>query len=77
MLNFLRLNYTHSIVTTTCHFLVNKMTNIVVPKSIHIGGAIVLAIWHHKKLLYLFCLLTLQNIQHQWIYFSFQHNKII
>ena len=55
----------------------NKITNIVVPKSIHIGGCIFLAIWHHKKLFYLFYLLTLQNIQHQWIYFNFQHNKII
>ena len=46
-------------------------------KSIHIDGIINLAIWHHKKLLYLFYLLTLQNTQHQWFYFSFQYNKII
>ena len=32
--------------------------------SIHIGGVINLAIWHHKNLFYLFYLLTLQNTQH-------------
>ena len=47
------------------------------PVSIHIGGAIILAIWLHQKLLYLFYLLTLQTTQHQWFYFNFQHNKII
>ena len=30
-------------------------------KSIHIGGSINLAIWLHKKLLYLFYFLILQN----------------
>ena len=34
------------------------------PLSIHIGGVINLAIWHHKNLFYLFYLLTLQNTQH-------------
>ena len=33
-------------------------------KSIHSNDAIFLAIWHYKKLLYLFYLLILQNIQH-------------
>ena len=33
------------------------------PKSIHSSWAIFLAIWHHKKLLYLFYLLILQIIQ--------------
>ena len=32
--------------------------------SIHNGGVINLAIWHHKKLSYLFYFYTLQNIQH-------------
>ena len=52
-------------------------TTVSIHKSIHIGGAIFLAIWHHKELLYLFYIFTLQNIQHQWFYFNFQHNKII
>ena len=45
--------------------------------SIHIGGGINLAIWFHKKLLYLSYILTLQNTQYQWFYFNFQRNKII
>ena len=39
------------------------MQELSMAKSIHNSGAIFLAIWHHKKLLYLFYLLTLQNIQ--------------
>ena len=46
-------------------------------KSIHNSRVKNLVIWHHKKLLYPFYLFTVQNIQQQWIYFSFQHNKII
>ena len=34
------------------------------PISIHICGAIFLPIWYNKMLLYLFYLLTLQNIQY-------------
>ena len=44
-------------------------TCIFVTQSIRIGGVIFLAIQHHKKLLYLFYILTLQNIQHKWFYF--------
>ena len=53
------------------------MDNLTTTKSIHNSGAKNLVIWYYKKLFYLFYLLTLQNIQQQWIYFSFQHNKII
>ena len=46
-------------------------------KSIHLGGVINLVIWYHKKLFYLFYILTLQNTQYQWFYFNFQYNKIV
>jgi len=44
--------------------------SLVLSKSLHIGELFFfLVIWHHKKLLYLFYILTLQNIQYQWFYF--------
>ena len=55
----------------------NKSTHWTSFISIYNSGAIFLAICHHKKLFYPFYFLTLQNIQHQWFYFSFQHTKII
>ena len=45
--------------------------------SLHFAYAIFLAIWHHKNLLYLFYLLTLQKVQNQWFYFNFQHRKLL